>query len=620
MKIQKFDYQQEYDKLLALFGIVFSLFLFFFLVKYLLNSQRFIMFALTPILTIVSCIIWLLIRNKASLFINEGKAKSSNLILLYILVYLVNIFIYLTRPNLYERPLVHIILISFMSSIIFLQIIKLSDKYSNVILVEIIFLILNISWSQLFMYPNLVGFDPWVHKKFIFEIMSSHYIPQNFVYSKLPVFHVFIAETSFLTNLTYHHAVMASISFSIIVCSIFFTYLISKFLFNSVQIACLSALLLGIGNYFIYMVYCPIPNGFSIVFILVSFYAILKLKLKFLSMVFMGMVIITHTIAAAFMCILLYVFRLALSLTNSIYDKFHKNPYSFYYTFLFLVLMLSWWTYASGHIGKLTQMLITSFSIDNFNYNPTDINQSILTLYSPTVQNSEVFFNYIGMLLFFTLSFIGFFYAISKKYGNHMTFSYSIAAISPLAISFFSLILGRNILEHRWMYFSQVMLSVLFAVAIILIYNSIKNKKYATIGLFIFIFLLSFNLILTPSSSCDNHIFNPNTTYRYALMSSEFEAINTTMQKWNGTISVDNLYRAEQLESPRIDSYDRQLLYKNFTDINDHLLLVRNELQSKTIMIYTIISVLDYDLNQVLEQQNFTKMYDCGTVNGFIHL
>lgn len=581
------------------------------------------MFILTPIFTIISCTIWLLIRKKASLSIDEQDYKYKNLILIYFLIYVSSIFVYYTRSNLYERPIIYIFLICIMVSIIFLQIISLSSKYSSIILIEIIFLAINIVWCQLFMYPELLGFDPWVHRKFTLDIINSNFIPINFVYSKLPIFHLLVAETSLITNLDYKYATMASISFSTIVGSVLFIYLISKFLLKNEKVACLSALLLIIGNYFIYMSFWSIPNGFAIIFILISFYLILKLKTKFhikstsLSMIFMGIVVLTHTIAASFMCILLFVFRFAYSLAEKFYNKLSTVPYSFYYPILFLVLMLTWWTYVSGHIGKLSQLLSTSFSIDNFNYDPQNIDLSLLTLYSPTVHISELVFNYIGMLLFFALSFVGFFYMISKKYGDHLTFSYSFAAISPLVISFLSLVLSRSILEHRWMYFSQIMLSILFAVTIILIYNSFNKKRFISVCLSIFLFLITFNLILTPSSSCDNHIFNPNTTYRYSLMTSEHQAIQTVMQIWDGSVDVDTLYQSEQPANSRILIYDKHLLDKNFTSTQQDLLLSRQDIKHKTFLIFTIISILDYDLDHLLEQQNYSKMYDCGTVTGF---
>ncbi|MGZ7068841.1 MAG: hypothetical protein ACXVHT_11090, partial [Methanobacterium sp.] len=60
------------------------------------------------------------------------------------------------------------------------------------------------SLSQIFLFPSIIGMDPWWHQKFTLYIMESFHLPDiGYPYEKIPIFHLSIINTSLLTGLNY---------------------------------------------------------------------------------------------------------------------------------------------------------------------------------------------------------------------------------------------------------------------------------------------------------------------------------------------------------------------------------------------------------------------------------
>ncbi len=178
------------------------------------------------------------------------------------------------RPYLYQRPLIHFFIISILVGITVLEITNINKNrkiYNCIIFFQIILIGILAAWSQLLIFPSLIGVDPWYHQHFTSEILNEYFVPEHELYSKLPLFHILVACTSLISELDYKFATMFSASLAHIICISLFTFLFTKNLFNNnYKVAYLASLLLVISNNYIYMSYTSIPNSFAMIFVLAN--------------------------------------------------------------------------------------------------------------------------------------------------------------------------------------------------------------------------------------------------------------------------------------------------------------------------------------------------------------
>lgn len=539
MKSKFLFFNNELDITFAIVGIILSLILIIYTV---VEISRFV-YVLTGIMTLISCILWLKIR-KICLF--EFKSYESPKWALFwaisfFILYTFGILTLSFRQTIYERPIIFFIIIAMMAATIACEIISSNRRNIGFFLIQVLILGLMIAWSQLLIFPSLLGIDPWYHFALTNEILNQSHLPINYVYSKLPLFHIIISETSLITDFPYKFSTMISVSLGQILCNVIFIYLISNKLFNDHRIGLLAALMMVISNLHINMSFWSIPNSFAVIFIPIVIYLLLfktdeKKRLNFISItiIILITIILTHTITALCMAILLFAIWVVLHFKGKSVHML-KKPVPLSLFIGFSVAMFAWWSYASGNIFTLTKFIDAGFEVEELTQNPQLIVQTIIPI-------GEQIFNYLGMILFFAISFIGIFYMISKK-GTIFSFIIACIGIIPLAIGFFSLITGLYVMVNRWWFISQVLLSIPLAVSLILI-STCKFKRIISIYCFIFglIVILSFLAISYPLANVDNHFFSPNTGITYAYSESELLASEFFAENSIGIISSDFHY------------------------------------------------------------------------------
>lgn len=630
MHVSKFSFQ-EFDKTVSSLGIIFSILL---IIYSSFNFTR-IIYIFPGIFTLLSCTLWLLIRKNLSLKFGRSYPHSWNMIWasLIFVIFTLTILIVYFRSNIYERPLIYFILITLIVGMISIEIICSQKSMHFLLLIQIILVGISLAWSQLLIFPSLLGIDPRWHQMFTSNIMQMHFIPQGYAYSKLPVFHLLISLTSLVSGLNYKFATMFSVSLFQIVCNVMFVFLLGRFLFNNDRVGLLASLLVTVANHHIYMSYWSIPTSFAAIFLVPIFYVLLKTKQAaplsstFISMIFMITLIFTHTITSMCMAIILFVFSITTILYSTFFTK-TKSQISLTYATLFSVVMFAWWTYASGTLYRLGSAIKWGFSLDTFMGKTPD---EVILKYVNAIPLSEQIFNNVGMFLFFSSSFIGLFYMISKKYGNNNTFSVGFVGIMPLILGFFSLITQHSIIEHRWFFFAQILLSFPLAIAFLVSCNKFEHVFFKSILLSFSVMCLSFFLIFSPVSNIDNPTFSPNSSMRYALTSSELQALNTTSNMWVGTIKTDRyfsisklyVYNTKDFDSLKLYEYnsepfDQELYEDNFENLEDKLILLRKEIIGKPFIMYSSLSTLDFSLQSKLDVLKFSKIYDCDSVYGYL--
>jgi hypothetical protein len=341
---------RDLDRTLAILGIIFSIILIIFLGR---EFGR-VIYVLTGFLALISCILWLLIRKSHAFDFRMPESRTQTRlcsILFFALFTLSTLSLYF-RPELYERPLAFFILTAIMAGMIAWGILVSDRQYTGIILIQILLLGTSIAWSQLLIFPSLVGVDPWYHSAFTNGIINEGFIPGG-SYSKLPLFHLMIASTSLLVDLPYKFATMLSVSIGQIICNAMFIFLIANNLFKNHRVGLMASLFVIIASHHIFMSYWSIPNGFGVVFIPIVLYLILSrartsyqengaVSRTIIMLLLMAAIVLTHTVAAVGMAVILFVAWVALKLYGGLHNR-AKNHIALSIPLGFTVLMFAWW-------------------------------------------------------------------------------------------------------------------------------------------------------------------------------------------------------------------------------------------------------------------------------------
>jgi len=538
--------------------------------------------------------------------------------LLYIILLIASILSVNFRPELYERPLLYFIATSLMAGTIACQILFSNERQKWFIIPQIVVLGASIAWSQLLIFPNVVGADPWYHQMVTMNILEFQTIPGG-AYSHLPLFHLMVATTSLLSDLSYKIAAMLSVSLAQIICNVSFVYLLANLIFKNHKIGLFASLMVVVANHHINMSFWSIPNSFAGIFIAIIIYMILKdisdrsAPKNIILIVLFFTTIFTHTIATTCIAILLFAAWLSMVAFNAIHPKKYATM-SVLLPIVFTLAMYSWWDYATGHTKTLAKLIEWGFSKDVF---IMDGAAKVSSVYTSVIPITEQIFNQFGMFLFFATSFIGIFYLLSQK--DTRCFVFALIGLIPLAIGFFSLIFGFGVIEHRWWYFAQILLSVPLAATIGLLLKAwtAHNAKIIASGLLFAVSLFTFLLIVSPSANADNAMFSPNTLVRSSLTESELHSISMVSGMYPGEIGTERYITNVVSFLPidiKLTVIDENIFTGDYSRLNQGDVLIREHIKGNTFKLFQGPYRLDYDLGQRIERQGYSKTYNANSV------
>jgi hypothetical protein len=578
-------------------------------------------------LSLISCLLYLAMRNNIDKNFNFFKSRSNLKFWTFIFfaLYILSLLTIYFRSDLYERPLIYFVLVSLMAGSIACGTLSAKRNYIWLILCQIILLGINIGWTNLLIVPSLIGSDPWYHSALTMKIIDTHFIPDGFVYSYLPLFHLIVAITSLITAFSYKYATMFSVSFGQIICNTLFVFLITNYIFKSFRIGLLAALLITIANMQILFSYWLIPNGFGGIFLLITLYlffikykAPMRTLTSIMVIILMVTIILTHTIVAICMAILLFIawgsfsYRQQFSQSSDIY-KTYLFPLGFSIT------MLAYWIYISGSLSSLVRIIKDFINIETIKFIQFTI---------PTVPHTEeLLVSLFGTYLFFSLSIIGVLYMISQK-GDDLSFTLAIVSVTPLLISFTFYIGGNAGLESRWFYIAQILLSIPLAMALYLLGTwKIKRQIFLNCYFFGIVTLLCFLMIISPAGSNDNNTFYPITGIPRYYTQSEMIGSDFFAQRTIGVISSDYHYLMSTASSiyehfygisrSRFHWLDESFHSGTFNHV-DSIKKIRSrhitQFQSKGFL----SSGIHPDIDSYLSNSGFSKIYDNPTITGYI--
>lgn len=619
--------QRDLDKILAIAGVILSLILIIYMGR---DTDR-VVYLLPGALTLVSCLLWLVIRKKHPLefHLPDSGTLTYFWATAFFALYTLSVLSIYLRPNLYARPLQYFILTALMGGIIACQIFTSSRRHVGLILTQVLLMGMSIAWSQTLIFPSLLGVDPYYHFAFTNKILDTGTIPDGSAYSNLPFFHMMIAIASLVADLPYKFAALVSVSFVQLLSNALFVFLIANRLFMNHRVGILAALMVIIANYHIFMSYWSIPNAFAGIFIPIAFYMLffgLRKSSRFSSILLIVLIlspiILTHTLTAMCMAIILSVAWGSLVIYNNILvDRPKAEDYlSISIPFGFSIAMFGWWSYSSRSISTFSDLIRTGFKAD---FSVTTLDDFLR--FASVIPLGEQLFNFAGMFLFFAISFIGIFYMISRK-GNESTFAMAWVGLTPLAIGFFSLVTGHSVIEERWYYFAQILLSIPLAVTIYSIGTwKIERPKSVYCFAFGFVVILSFLMIMSPPANIDNHSFSPLTGSTYAYTESEMVASEYFAANANDLLSSDAYYCTSSSSSvfiniyaispERLRSLDNSLISGEF-DHDGSVKIIRS-IWLREPLIRGASYMVRPDLHETLSESGFNRIYDNPSVSGY---
>ena len=604
------------------------------LVTLVLILQSFVIgnphYAAVGIILLLSCMAYLFIRKGTELPEISESPRSYQLYLLFNIIFfsalLFSILSLYLRPEPYIRPPSYFISMVIMAGALAAAVLFLPRRkpYSYLLLTQIILIPLSLTWSQLLIFPTLIGDDPWWHQWFTQSILDLGLISGSAGYARLPVLHLVSGTTVLVTGLDYKMAALFSISSMNIIGVLLFTFLLGRFIFND-NVGLLAALILGVSVDFLGMSYLIMPNTFAAFMIVVIIYMLFKIKTKKsllatqLTILFMAILILTHPIASMCLAMLLFALWAGFEVFNRVYNQ-RKTPVTFGIAAIFFLAMFGWWMYASEHLLIIAEVMGWGFSLDY--WTPFAPASEAVAVYNYQMPVFESLFNSLNRYLLIGISLPGCFYMLSKKISHPYAFSLSAGATAITALILIVSVFGIEILTGRWHYFVQVVISVPLAVTLIIFSARIKTAVGKISIIIVITAIITLLTILTPTANLGNPLFR-NALVRKAYTESELRATETLLEITERNIATDrgpirHFVYLPQFPSERLSFLGASLWSKDFTYFRDSTIMIRREISQGSINLgVESYTRLNYDPAQLLDDEGFSRVYECGSVSAF---
>lgn len=566
----------DMDKFAALAGIILSaLLLIYELVSFSLNPNV----ILVVVLVAALCTIWLRVRSLDSLRNMELMSNEKLFWLIsgfFFLFFGCSVLALHFRPEVYVRPIAYFIFTALMASAVAVEVVISASNWKcrSVILAQSAVIGFSLQASELLIFPNVVGIDPWAYQWFISQTLQLGHVAAGSQYTTIPMFPLYVAATSLLSSLGYKLSVSLSVGLSLVVVGVLFVFLIGKSLVSE-KVGLLGALAFVIANNITYFAIWTIPNTLGAVYLLIGIYLIIQLRGRnttshlALEFIVMGSLILAHTLSALAMALALFSGLLGMLLCRRLYGREARTYLTFATATFFTVVMFLWWTYGSTSLAQLVNHL------RNVELAPL---QAAAAATVVNMSLSERIFDFVGSYSFVALSLIGCFYMVSKKFGNARTFVFVFMAL-PLTFLGFSSFTGLYLLSDRWIGLAQMLLTIPLALALLLFVQLVRGSRTRPAFLGVVVFCLSLLLILSPPGNVDNRVLTPN-TLRASLTVSELQAMGTLTQKSQGNLVSDQYYTSASTYYFNKTTTEIVTFWQANVTPND-LLLIRTEMAGR---------------------------------------
>ncbi len=539
------------DGIFAVLGFLFGLFMTSVNLVYTSNT----LFLLSPVIAI-SCLLYLRYRNeftenphKSLLEISHRNRKILSIIW-WLLISMALIAYYLSE--IYARHPLFFILISGAVAVLGVQIIAFRDLNKTktlTIIGKILLLSLILRASAYFISPYPVGSDPWAHREYIAYFLESGRIavPSDFLYYYVnyPMAHLHSACTSLLTAISPHNAMFlwgAILTFSTLV-----TFLIVRMLTGNTQLALISMLLLNFVDVHIQWSIQTIAMSFGIaiyafiIFFALKIYLKAEDKIKYISimLIFLGIIVWTHTISAFITLVSLF----ALVMGHMLYEfLYNRNIRSFRsqtvqnligpLVILAVIITYHWIDPSYPLLNKVFSGLLNSLS------------QEAEFLKTTALSNVhgrwEELLHPAGFCICAFFGIIGALYCSSHKERAKKYFPLIALVLVLFFIRYAFPIFGmRNIIPDRWPAFAFVIFALFVGLGIFCALSLLKTKKAVFCTVAVFLLVGSSFMITDAATNHDSPLYGEEVILKLIWTESEMRMFAQINETYDGTIITD---------------------------------------------------------------------------------
>lgn len=536
--VNKNRFNISLDVITSLFVLGFGLFL---IIISFISKQL-----LSPIGTVVflSSLVYLILRGKLnkehhlpSLEVNNSLRKLNQVIFIISLC----ASIWLLYDNLYFRPLSYFILTLIAAASIIWEIFYSGDSKGTqaLILGKVIVLGFILRAGIYYEFPGISGVDPWFHNFVVQQTVSTGHVVDYInmavlhpnIYNIFPIFHITGAMTQIITSLSTYDSIFATAGF-LVTLSCIFIFLIGRKLV-SVKVGLLAALIFCLCDSAVLSSTSIIAMTLGIGFVAIMLYLIFIKKSSdiasiFLMLIISAALILTHTVAALIMLVMLIGIIIGIGFHKGLNTKSpeYREILSLYFVTLFAVFLMLWWmqipaTGVTPFFDQMVRRFDRAMTYD-VGFALTKPAAEAYIPYFVTV------FNQSGYLLLIGLGVVGslaYFHPQSRSQ-HRFALVFTIASLILLSNLFVLARVGETVVVARWLVFEYMTLSILAVVGLVRLSNVIGNNGGRLIVVLLVILLILFPMITNNESNTDSPLFKYN-IYRTGYSESELTAVRT---------------------------------------------------------------------------------------------
>lgn len=626
--------QRNIDVIIALIGIAagigISCLNFIYSNEYLITMG--------PMLAIV-CLVYIIFRRKLLSDHPTAADAGTTLILVVNIVFWISFAwsIYSLSIEILHRPVIYFLLSSLSASMIAVQIIYCRGKGTiSLVIFEILLLSVSIRASAFWVFPTIPGIDSWTHMAIVKDYVTQGHIVKylssggglNYYYS-LPMMHLNVASMKIVTGVDYKAAMFLGASLPLLLSTIF-VFLIGQALVNA-KVGLLAMLLLNLSDYHImWGAENIIAMSFGIALFTMIVYLLIRNSSRprvsntALVILFMIMLVLTHTVSSFIMACFLLMVVIGSYLHEFLYRD-HSHPERSIVTptlvVIFMTSMLAHWMHAYIIRGGLS---FFECMVGWYHSSMTEHAKLLVTRLPPPAAEwgwLGPIVNISGYLLLILWGIVGCLIWLSWRYHSKNKTGLIAALVVmiglPLSFPLFGI---ANIEPTRWPAFYYVILSIPAAVGVLAVTNCIGYQKLRHLVLVCLMFAFSFLMITNSVSNTDSPVYAPYLNERLVYTDAEIAA-GQIMEVYDGPIICDGRY-GSALGATYHPANAMSCRMLDERHLNRSLLLWRDILSERPAAIYTPakgrhFTVLGKTYEQKLESSH-NRIYNNKDIRAFL--
>lgn len=508
---------------------------------------------LIGITLIVSALMYLVLRSrlKETIFQNIHLFSKKKEILTIIFFVLIIVSSVLWYNQVYSRPFIYFLVVSFLAGIISIEIL-LFTKEDNAwpILFKIFFMTFVIRMGIYYNFPSIMGIDAYFHTNMANIISTTGIVPPFEIsekYVHYPIFHIFIAITKIVSFITIKDAVFFSIGIMSIACTLFLFIFVNRY--AGPRVGLLSTLIFCITTQIIVTGITNItPGSLVLCYFLILICLLIDRERHphtlLLCLIIMFTIVITHQLSSFVALISLCLLAFGLLVFEHAFMTENKKISFKLFLALFGITMIFYWIYTPLYYQNISffEGVLAPF-IDFLTLGGTYGNDLLITGHDYVRPYYETLILQISYLILPFFGIAGIFFWLSRR--DEIKFSIAFTSgVLFFIIYAFPLLGSRDLLTDRWMPFLFIFLGIVAAAYILSGVELIKSITLKIVTIFVILTLLSFFMITPPEINKDNPLVAKNQTVRNQFKYSEVQAAETISQIHGKWLITDSSYQS----------------------------------------------------------------------------